>query len=106
MTQRTLNTVVSRAFRAAVGIHFACLFLLFFVLPYTLFGLWHFVVGVLLTALMLAILALFITDMVTKQDKQLRFSKLTDGVIGAVWIAVVLPLLMNSIRAGGFGSWR
>ena len=100
MEQRNLNTVVSRAFRTAVAVHFACLFVLFFVMRWTLVGAPHYVVAVILTVLMGVIAVLFVADMVTRGDESRGRAKLLDGIVGCIWFAVVGFLLMNSLRAG------
>ena len=100
MPSRKLNTMLSYAFRAAVGVHFACLYVLIFVLRKTLAGAQHYAVAVALTLLMAAVVALFVADMATRTDEERQNSKFIDGVIGLIWFATVAFLSMNSLRAG------
>jgi hypothetical protein len=100
VSNRNLNTVVSKGFRMAVGTHLACLCVLFFGMKNTLLGLWHSVAAVILTALVGSIVVLFVIDMVTREDESRRLSKLIDGVIAIGWLAVVVPLFLNSWHSG------
>jgi uncharacterized membrane protein len=100
MTKSKTNTIVSYAFRSAVAAHFASLFVLFFVLKNTLGGAQHYTVAVVLTILMAMIAVLFVADMAMRTDAGRGHAKLVDGVIGLVWLAVVVVLSVNSIRAG------
>ncbi len=94
------NTVVSYAFRSAIGAHFASLYVLIFGLKNTLFSAQHYAVAVALTILMAIIGVLFVVDMATRTDAGRGRSKLIDGVLGLIWLAVVVFLSVNSIRAG------
>jgi uncharacterized membrane protein len=100
MRTQNLNTVFSYGFRAAVGAHFACLCVLFFVLRNTLAGAQHYAVAVALSILIVAIVILFAADMMTRTNETRHKSKFVDGVIGLIWLATVGLLLMNSLRAG------
>jgi len=95
-----LNTAISYGFRTAVAVHFACLFVLIFVMRRTLVGVPHYVVAVVLTILMAVIAVLFVAAMATRKDERRGHSKLVDGVVGCVWFAVVGFLFVNSFRAG------
>lgn len=91
---------MSTTFRIAVAAHLACLYILTFEVKNTLFGFWHNVVAAILTTLMGLIVVLFTVDMATREDRSRKLSKLIDGIIGAVWLAVMVPLVLNSYRAG------
>ncbi len=95
-----LNTIISYAVRTAVGVHFACLYVLTFGLTYTLAGLNHYVAAVALTILMAAIVVLFVVDIMTRRDEKRSHSKLIDTVIGSAWVVVVGFLLLNNVRSG------
>jgi uncharacterized SAM-binding protein YcdF (DUF218 family) len=98
--RRDLNAIMSYLFRAAVGVHLGCPYVLIFVLPYTFIGLQHLVVAIVLTILMVAIAVLFVADMVTRKREGRVYSKLVDAGIGSAWIAVVGFLLLNNLRSG------
>ncbi len=95
---RNLNTAISYAFRTAVAVHFACLFVLFFVLRWSLVAVR--IVPAVLSILMAVVGVLFVADMATRKDEGRGQSKLVDAIIGCVWFVVVAFLLMNSCRTG------
>ncbi len=100
MERRSVNTTISYVFRVAVAAHFAFLYLLIFGLPYTLAGLQHFAVAVVLTVLMAMIAVLIVADMATRTDARRPHAKLIDGVIASTWLVVVGFLLLNDLRYG------
>ena len=100
MVKIDTNTVVSYAFRSAVGAHFTSLFGLIFVSKTTLVGEQYRIVAVVLSILMAMIALLFVADMATRIEAERKHAKLIDGVLGLIWLAVVVFLSVNSIRAG------
>ena len=100
MENRNLSTSLSYCFRTAIGLHFTCLCVLFFGIQNTLLGAQHCIASTPLTLLIVFVAVLFVADMVTRKDEGRKRSKLIDGAVGSVWVAIVVFLFMNSLGAG------
>jgi hypothetical protein len=94
----TLNTPISYAFRAAVALNVAFLFVLTFVLRDTIVGRPHLIVAVCLSILMVMEVVLFIIDMSTPAVAARKHAKLIDFWIGCIWFISLGFLFMNSLH--------
>ena len=91
---------VSGLFRLVVVVHLASLYLLTFGIRSTLVGLWHVVVAIGLTVLMLGVFILFVRDMAAPRDLVDKTTKLVDALVGIAWLFLMAFLIHNSLRTG------
>ena len=94
------NTSASYGFRVLVIVHLVCLYVLTFGMKNTLYGHSHNVLAIALTVLMTGIVALFVTDMLTRKETSRKFAKLVDGALGGAWLALMGFLLLQNLRSG------